>query len=88
MLVCSIGFSLLFSNYFVYNDTVYKQIQDCTKETSLGATLHNPYKEETETKVILKEIISSKYLKSYVDNSVFHHEEQYSHDIQPYSQLY
>jgi len=60
---------VLSNNYFVYNDTIYKQIYGCAIGSPVSPVVANLCMEEIEETAIKATPVSPKFLKRYVDDS-------------------
>jgi len=60
---------VLSNNYFVYNDTIYKQIYGCAMGSPVSPVVANLCEEEIEKTAINATPVSPKFLKRYVDDS-------------------
>ena len=60
---------VLSNNFFVYNDTIYKQIHGCAMGSPVSPVVANLCMEEIEKRAINTTTVSPKFWKRYVDDS-------------------
>jgi len=60
---------VLSNNYFVYNDTIYKQVHGCAMGSPVSLVVANLCMEEIKKTAINTTPISPKFWKQYVDGS-------------------
>ncbi|XP_068756304.1 uncharacterized protein [Montipora capricornis] len=60
---------VLSNNFFVYNDTIYKQIHGCAMGSPVSPVVANLCMEEIEKTAINTSTVSPKFWKRYVDDS-------------------